>query len=173
MGWNLKPDARGPKRVRVFFSLGANLGDRQATISEALARLEESGHVQVVRRSSVYETAPVGKTDQPWFVNLVAEIETDLPPEALLDLAQRIEADLGRTRDIRWGPRTIDIDVVLYGDQVIRTRRLIVPHPEMTRRRFVLEPLVEIAPDLVMPDGRAVADLAAAVHDQEVRKLTA
>lgn len=161
---------RSPKPVRVFLGLGSNVGDRQATIRGALARLQGSGQIRIIHQSSVYETAPVGKTDQPWFVNLVAEIDTDLTPDALLDLVQRIEADLGRTRDIRWGPRTIDIDILLYGNRVIDTPRLIVPHPQMTRRRFVLEPLLEIAPDLVLPDGRAVADLVAAVDDQDIKR---
>ncbi len=154
-------------------SLGSNLGDRPATLEEALTRLQASGEVRVVKRSSLYETAPIGKEDQPRFLNQVAEIDTALPPEALLDLIQGVEAGLGRTREVRWGPRTIDIDILLYGDKTIQTRRLTVPHPEMTRRRFVLEPLLEIAPQATMPDGRAVRDLARAVGDQDVRKAGA
>lgn len=127
----------------------------------------------MIRQSSLYETAPVGKTDQPEFLNLVAEVETALDPEALLDLIQAIERDLGRTRDVRWGPRTLDIDILLYDSVSVRTERLTVPHPEMTRRRFVLEPLLEIVPDAVLPDGRPVRTLLAAVADQDVRRVTA
>lgn len=166
-----RPGARSRRPVRVFLSLGSNLGGRQATLEEALIRLEASDHARVIRRSSLYETAPVGVTDQPWFVNQVAEIETDLAPDDLLDLTQSIERDLGRTREVRWGPRTIDIDILLYADQTLQTARLTVPHPEMMRRRFVLEPLAEIAPDLSLPDGRRVRDLVTGLADQEVRKV--
>lgn len=158
---------------RVFLSLGSNLGDRRATLEEALTRLNAAGSVKVRRRSSLYETAPVGKTDQPQFLNLVAEVETGLAPEALLDVTQRIEREHGRTRDARWGPRTLDIDILLYDDVSMDTERLTLPHPEMTRRRFVLEPLAEIAPEAVLPDGRSVRGLLPAVSDQDLRRLTA
>lgn len=161
-----------PGQHRAYLSLGSNLGDRQALVEQALERLESSGHVRVIRRSSLYETEPVGKTDQPWFLNQVLEISTDLEPDPLLDLAQSIERDLGRTREIRWGSRTLDIDILLYDTEVIATERLTVPHPEMTRRRFVLVPLVEIAPDLTMPDGRRVDAFLNQLRDQKVRKVT-
>jgi 2-amino-4-hydroxy-6-hydroxymethyldihydropteridine diphosphokinase len=154
----------------VFLSLGSNLGDRRATLENALDRLEATATLRVSRRSSLYETAPVGKTDQPRFLNVVAEVETALSPEALLEAVQNVELALGRTRTVRWGPRTLDIDILLYGDATIRTARLVVPHPEMTRRRFVIEPLLEIAPDLVLPDGRSIRDVLETVLDQDVRK---
>lgn len=163
--------ANSARPIRGFLSLGSNLGDRRANLDEALVRLEASGLVRVVRRSSLYETAPIGKTDQPWFLNLVVEVDTDLPPEDLLDLTQAIERSLGRTRDGRWGPRTLDIDILLYGDMTLQTDRLILPHPEMTHRRFVLEPLVEIARNLILPDGRAARELLPAVLDQDVRRV--
>lgn len=157
--------------TRAYLSLGSNAGDRRQMLERALARLEASGQVIVLRQSSLYETEPVGKTDQPWFYNLVAEIQTRLTPHELLDLAQAVERDLGRTRDVRWGPRTVDIDIVLYGGEQISTPRLAVPHPEMARRRFVLLPLVEIAPDLALPDGRRVDALLRDLQDQEVRRV--
>lgn len=159
--------------TRVYLSLGSNAGDRRQMLERALARLEASGQVIVLRQSSLYETEPVGKTDQPWFYNLVAEIQTRLTPHELLDLAQAVERDLGRTRDVRWGPRTVDIDIVLYGGEQVSTPRLAVPHPEMARRRFVLLPLVEIAPDLALPDGRRVDALLRDLQDQEVRRVAA
>jgi len=152
--------------------MGSNLGDRRATLEYALDKLETAADLRIIRRSSLYETAPVGKTDQPSFLNLVVEVETALAPEALLDALQEIEQAFGRTRTVRWGPRTLDIDILLYGDATIRTPRLTAPHPEMTRRRFVIEPLLEIAPDLVLPDGRPVREVLTSVLDQDVRRAS-
>lgn len=157
--------------ARAFLSLGSNLGDRAATLDTGLRALEASGDVQILRRSSLYETAPVGKTDQPEFYNLVVEIETSLSPDALLHRCQEIERALGRIRTERWGPRTVDVDVLLYDRISVTTERLVVPHPEMLCRRFVLEPLLEIAPDAVLPDGTPIAPHLAGVDDQQVRRL--
>lgn len=157
--------------MRAYLSLGSNQGDRAAHLNEALARLEGSGHVRVTRRSSLYETAPIGMTAQPWFLNLVAEVDTALDPVELLDLALAVERQLGRIRTQRWGPRTVDIDILLYDGQEVNTKVLVIPHPEMTRRRFVLEPLVEIAPDAALPDGRRLATFLPSVRDQEVRQV--
>lgn len=154
-----------------YLSLGANLGDRKAMLEAALRGLEASGQVRVVKASSVYETEPIGYVGQPWFYNLAAEIETDLDPDSLLTLTKQVERELNRTREIHWGPRTIDIDILLYDDLVTNGNRLTLPHPEMVGRRFVLEPLVEIAPDLKLPDGRRIADLLPSVSAQEVRKV--
>lgn len=154
-----------------YLSLGANLGDRKAMLEAALRGLEASGQVRVVKASSVYETEPIGYVGQPWFYNLAAEIETDLDPNSLLTLTKQVERELNRTREIHWGPRTIDIDILLYDDLVTNGNRLTLPHPEMVGRRFVLEPLVEIAPDLKLPDGRRIADLLPSVSAQEVRKV--
>lgn len=154
-----------------YLSLGSNVGDRKATLEAALGRLEASRKVRVVKRSSIYETEPIGYVDQPWFYNLAVEVETDLDPHDLLVLTKQIEQELNRTREIRWGPRTIDIDIVLYDEVVISGDFLTLPHPQMTQRRFVLEPLHEIAPALRLPDGRRIADLIAGVKSQEVRKL--
>lgn len=158
--------------ARAYLSLGSNLGDRNAMLEEALARLSSSGRLTVVKRSSVYETEPVGFADQLWFYNLAAEVDTALSPEELLQLTKEVEQEMMRTREIRWGPRTIDIDIVLYEDVKLATDRLTIPHPEMTRRRFVLEPLHEVAPDLVLPDGRRVEQLLEDVRGQDVRKVT-
>jgi 2-amino-4-hydroxy-6-hydroxymethyldihydropteridine diphosphokinase len=157
--------------ARAFLSLGSNLGDRAATLEAALRALEASGDVRILRRSSLYETAPMGKTDQPEFYNLVVEVETTLGPEVLLDRCQDVERVLGRVRKERWGPRTVDVDILLYDRLTVTGERLIIPHPEMLRRRFVLEPLLEIAPDAILPDGTPIASHLAGVEDQRVRRL--
>lgn len=172
------PSAPGPSQeasglppVTAYLGLGSNQGDRGAMLRDALTRLEASRRVRVRKKSSLYETAPVGVTEQPWFINLVAEVETDLLPLQLLDLVLTVERGLGRVRTRRWGPRTIDIDILLYGDLAISTPTLVIPHPEMTRRRFVLEPLVEIAPDLRLPAGQRVASFLDGIRDQAIRKV--
>lgn len=154
----------------MFLSLGSNLGDRRAHLEEALWRLEEGG-VRVVRRSSWYETEPVGYTDQPAFLNLVVEVRTSLTPRALLRRTQEVELALGRVRTVRWGPRTADVDLLLYGRRVILEPDLVVPHPRLRERAFVLVPLYELDPDLVLPDGTPVASLLPSVADQRVVRL--
>jgi 2-amino-4-hydroxy-6-hydroxymethyldihydropteridine diphosphokinase len=157
----------------VYLSLGSNLGDRARTMEQALERLERSGRVRITKRSSLYETAPVGFTDQPWFLNMAVEAETDLDPHSLLDLIHRVEAGLGRRREVRWGPRTVDIDILLYGDEEVSTERLTIPHPELHRRAFVLVPLLEIAPDLRHPRyGPLVEVLRNLPPGQEVKRWT-
>ena len=155
----------------VLLGLGGNLGDPAAAIAAALARLDAAG-VRVTRRSHLYRTAPWGVTDQPDFLNLCAAAETALPPRALLRLAQRIEAELGRERRERWGPRTIDIDILAYGEAAVDEPDLTIPHPRLTERAFVLVPLEEIAPDAVIA-GRTVQAWAAAVDRSGVRRLNA
>jgi 2-amino-4-hydroxy-6-hydroxymethyldihydropteridine diphosphokinase len=145
----------------VLLGLGGNLGDPVGAIEEALTRLEHGG-VRILRRSSFYRTAPWGVTEQPDFVNLCAAAETTLPPRALLALIHRIEKDLGRERRERWGPRTIDVDILAYGDETLDEADLTIPHPHLTDRAFVLVPLVEIAPEKVIA-GRTVRAWAEAV----------
>jgi 2-amino-4-hydroxy-6-hydroxymethyldihydropteridine diphosphokinase len=142
----------------VFIGLGSNLGDRERNLLDAVRRLEEIG---LVRVSAFRDTDPVGVVDQPVFLNAVAELETELRPRELLARLLQIERELGRNREQeqRWGPRTIDLDLLLYGDEVIDEPGLTVPHPRVAERRFVLEPLHELAPDLVLPDGRPIKDL--------------
>lgn len=154
-----------------YLGLGSNQGDRATLLEDALARLQASGRVRVTKRSSRYETAPVGVTDQPWFLNLVVEVETALEPPHLLDLVLAVERGLGRVRTQRWGPRTVDIDILLFGTVQMQTPGLTIPHPEITRRRFVLEPLLEIAPDAALPDGRRLDAFLPAVRGQNVRKV--
>jgi 2-amino-4-hydroxy-6-hydroxymethyldihydropteridine diphosphokinase len=144
--------------TRAFVGLGSNLGDRELNLRRALDRLEELGPV---RASSIRETDPVGVTDQPKFLNAAAELATELPPRELLERLLDIERELGRNRatERRWGPRVIDLDLLLFGEEVIDERGLTVPHPHLADRRFVLEPLHELAPALRLPDGRRVVDL--------------
>lgn len=150
-----------------YLSLGANLGDRAGNLLAALERLAEGG-VQVRRVSSFYETDPVGGPPQPAYLNVVAEVETDLGPGPLLGLCQQIESDLGRVRAERWGPRPLDIDLLLYGDVTAQEPELTLPHPRLTERQFVLVPLAEIASNLHLPDGRTAGE-AADVGDAGVR----
>jgi 2-amino-4-hydroxy-6-hydroxymethyldihydropteridine diphosphokinase len=146
--------------VIAYVGIGTNLGDRERNIRRALELLAELG---TVRNSTVRETDPVGVVEQPKFLNAVAEIQTDLPASELLERLLEIERRLGRDRSTeeRWGPRTIDLDLLLYGRETIEEPGLSVPHPRLTERRFVLEPLYELAPHLTLPDGRAVRDLLA------------
>jgi 2-amino-4-hydroxy-6-hydroxymethyldihydropteridine diphosphokinase len=147
--------------TRAFVGLGSNLGDRELNLRRALECLEELGPV---RASSIRETDPVGVTDQPKFLNAAAELATELPPAELLERLLEIERELGRDRatERRWGPRVIDLDLLLFGEEAIDEPGLTVPHPRLGDRRFVLEPLCELNEDLTLPDGTRVRDLLAA-----------
>lgn len=154
----------------VYLSLGSNLGSREGNLEQAIALLAAPG-LTVLRRSHIYETEPRHVRDQPWFLNLVVAAETDLFPKQLLARIRKVEQQLGRKRIQPMGPRTIDIDIVLYGQSVIDTAELVVPHPRMAERRFVLEPLAELAPDLRHPvTRRTVREMLAAVATQAVKK---
>jgi 2-amino-4-hydroxy-6-hydroxymethyldihydropteridine diphosphokinase len=133
----------------VYLGLGSNLGNRARNIYAALRRL--SSHVHLEQISSLYETEPVGVTDQPWFLNLVCAGLTDLPAHDLLHAVKRIERELGRRDGVRFGPRLIDIDILFYDNQVLATEHLELPHPRLHERGFVLIPLGELAPNLVHP----------------------
>lgn len=133
----------------VYLSLGSNVGDREENLRRALAHLAVLGKVVAV--SSFYETEPVELTEQPWFLNAVVSLETEKPPRDLLDALLAIEIAMGRRRIRPKGPRTIDLDILAYGDQVVREAGLTIPHPALPYRRFVLEPLAEIAPGLIHP----------------------
>ncbi len=144
--------------TRAYIGLGSNLGDREATIRDAVDRLGR--HVTIVAVSTLRETDPVGFLDQPRFLNGVAAVETDLAPRQLLDVLLAVEGELGRTRaGPRFGPRTIDLDLLVHGHEVVDEPALTVPHPRLHERRFVLEPLAEIAPQLEIPGLGRVATL--------------
>jgi 2-amino-4-hydroxy-6-hydroxymethyldihydropteridine diphosphokinase len=160
-----RPKDMSGKLVRVehkaYVGLGANLGEREATIGRAVELLAATPGIEVAAVSTLRETDPVGYADQPRFLNGVAALETELTPRGLLDRLLAVEQELGRVRGEgpRFGPRTIDLDLLLYGDEVVDEPGLVVPHPRLTERRFVLEPLHELDPELTLPDGRRVADL--------------
>jgi len=157
--------------ARAAIGLGSNLGDRANHIGEALAALAETG--SLVRVSSLYETAPVGGPKQGPYLNAVAVVDTELPVERLLERCLEIEREQGRERRERWGPRTLDLDILLYGNETVTGESLTVPHPRMTERRFVLEPLLEAWPDAVLPDGTPLVRFSDEVASQKVRKLEA
>ncbi len=157
----------------VYLSLGSNVGDRPANLRAAIGRLAEAGPVQAV--SAFYETEPVDVRDQPWFLNCVVAVETGIPPRELLNLALAIERELGRQRTREKGPRTIDIDILMFGDRSIDEPGLKIPHPAMHERRFVLEPLAEIAADAEHPVLKKTARelLGALPAGQSVRRVEA
>ncbi|HME08143.1 MAG TPA: 2-amino-4-hydroxy-6-hydroxymethyldihydropteridine diphosphokinase [Bryobacteraceae bacterium] len=153
-----------------FLSLGSNLGDRTANLRQALAAMEAAG-VHAIKQSSVYETEPQDLRNQPWFLNLVVQVQTTLFPLQLLHLLQKIELALGRRRAQAKGPRSIDIDILLFSRFVVESAELEVPHPRMHLRRFVLEPLAEIAPEVRHPVLRKTAEeLLAGLSGQKVAK---
>lgn len=157
------------EQVKVFLGLGGNLGDRRANMRSAIERIQ--GAIEKVRVSSLYESAAWGVTDQPAFLNAVVRGRTDLRPLDLLDAMQSIENDLGRVRAQHWGPRVIDIDILLYGSELIDEPRLTVPHPYLTQRSFVLRPLADLAAGLTLPDGSLVGELLTTVSQDDLRQI--
>jgi 2-amino-4-hydroxy-6-hydroxymethyldihydropteridine diphosphokinase len=155
----------------VHIGLGGNLGDPIATLRDALDRIALLPLVELDGVSSAYESAPVGLTDQPAFINAAARILTGLPLRDVLDGLLAVEGELGRVRTVRYGPRTCDLDILLAGHEVTDEPGLAVPHPRLAERRFALEPLVELDPGLSLPDGRQLSALLEAVRDQAVRRL--
>jgi 2-amino-4-hydroxy-6-hydroxymethyldihydropteridine diphosphokinase len=154
-----------------YLLLGANLGDREAALADAADRLSQEG-VRVRRTSSVYETEPMYRRDQPRFLNQAIEVETDLFPRQLLSRIKKIERAMGRKPAPQNAPRLIDIDILLFGQAVVNTPELEIPHPRLGERRFALEPLAELVPDLRHPQTRrTVREMLAAVKDQAVSKL--
>ena len=145
--------------MKAYLSLGSNLGDRSYYLSEAIRSLSEQTELKICQESSIYETEPWGLAEQPVYWNMVLEIETNLEPLKLLQICQQVENGLGRERTIRWGPRTVDIDVLLYDNRVSHLSELILPHPRLEEREFVLAPLREIAPNLILPSENSILDV--------------
>lgn len=160
----------GPNNT-VYLSLGGNLGDPAASMATALRLLDADESTRVIAVSSLYRTQPWGKLDQPDFLNAAAEISTALAPRALLDLCLEAERKLKRVREERWGPRLIDIDILVFGDRIIHETGLEVPHPRMLERAFVLAPLAEIAPELAV-GGRSVSKRLSAVDTSGIERLS-
>jgi 2-amino-4-hydroxy-6-hydroxymethyldihydropteridine diphosphokinase len=157
--------------TKLYSSLGSNIGNRAENIARAIAALGERG-VRVTRESSLYETEPLEIKEQPWFLNCAIEAETELSPERLMEVLLEIEREMGRERRVPKGPRLIDMDILLYGSEVVRTAELEIPHPRMAERKFVLVPLAEIAAEANHPVSMmTIAEMLEATADQgEVRK---
>lgn len=154
--------------VDAFIALGSNLGDRLSYLRRALNGLQREDGIAVVALSRVYETKPMGLTHQPDFYNMVIQVKTRLVPADLLSVCMQIEKENGRLRTLRWGPRTLDLDILLYGSEVIEEPNLIIPHPRMHDRAFVLLPLCDLAPERIHPVlGRPFRELAREVQGKE------
>lgn len=149
--------------VIAYIGLGANLAEPVAQLRTALAALGRTSALELLAVSPLYRNPPMGPEDQPDYVNAVAAVRTSLSPEALLDILQAIENEQGRVRRVRWGARTLDLDLLLYGQISLATPRLTVPHAGLKERAFVLKPLADIAADLVLPDGATLTECLAAV----------
>lgn len=155
--------------VKAYLGLGSNIGNRELQLNEAIKILHDYQGIQVTQVSHIYETEPVGYTNQPKFLNLCIEIETELNPQSLLKCCLTTEQQLHRKREIRWGPRTLDIDILLFGDQIIEQDNLSVPHPRMKERSFVLIPLNDIATKQIEPiSNKSIGQLV--VPDNSVKK---
>lgn len=157
---------------QVFLALGTNIEPRSTYLQKALHELNANEQITIIKQSSIYETAPVGYTDQADFLNMVIQIETELNPFDLLDVCQQVELGLGRKREIRFGPRTIDLDMLLYNHENRKTDRLILPHPRMHERAFVLIPLNELNPELPIGDeGMTVSDYVGNLTEKDVKDV--
>ena len=158
--------------IESYIGLGSNLEDPKTQILRAIESIGEIGRLALTRQSSLYKSAPMGPQDQAAYINAVVLVETSLSPLALLGRLAAIEEAFGRDRSVgHWGPRVIDLDILLYGQQEIRLRRLTVPHPGLTEREFVVYPLLEISPELTLPGGRRLAEEAHKIPAQTLQKL--
>lgn len=155
-----------------FLGLGSNLDSPFNQLFNAIKAIETIPSTSLIQTSSFYKNRPVGPRDQPDFLNAVASIDTGLSPDKLLDYLQDIEMQQGRKRDIHWGARTLDLDILLFGSDVINSARLVIPHPEMHKRAFVLQPLYEIAPDLVIPEQGPLKDLIQYIDTGTMQKVS-
>lgn len=163
-----RPHPKGSRvSTTVYLALGANLGEAKAALDEALARID-AADLRILRRSRLYRSAPVGPQDQPAFFNAVVEAQTTLDPHPLLARLKDTEAEMGRTPTRRWGPRVIDLDIILFGDTLLDTPDLVIPHRELSRRAFVLAPLSDLCPEAVVPGlQRTVSALLEALPRQQ------
>jgi len=167
----VRHEAPHPKVTRIYLSLGSNVGDRAENLSHAIEALAKRG-VRVVKRSSFYETEPLEIRDQAWFLNCAVEAETALGPRELLGALLAIENEMGRHRGVKYGPRNIDIDILLFGDSIVDTLELAIPHPRMADRRFVLVPMNEIAPNARHPKlNKTMSELLNETRDKSVVRL--
>lgn len=158
--------------IDCYIGIGSNMGNRRGFCEEALQKLAEFPESDVEAVSAAYETAPIERSDQDWFINCVVKLRTTLSPNALLRACQGVEQSLGRKRTLRFGPRTIDLDILFYGDRVIDEPTLTIPHPRLHKRRFVLEPLSEIAPNLNHPLlKKKPGELLSGIADQTVKRI--
>jgi len=146
-----RPSGEQVRGVIAFIGIGSNLGNPADACREAIERLAQQDGIRLLRQSSLYRTEPVGPIDQAWFINAVCEVRTILGPRRLFEALKAIETMMGRTDGVRWGPRRIDLDLLLYGQEVVSDTDLIIPHPELHRRRFVIVPLCEVASYVVHP----------------------
>src|SRR5699024_525354 len=157
---------------KAYAALGTNIEPRLDYLERAIKLLKDNKSLKIMKESSIYETAPVGYTDQSHFLNMVLVVETSLSAIALLDACQAIEQELGRERTIRFGPRTIDLDILVYNEDVIDTERLTVPHPRMDDRAFVLVPLAELTDKAIVNEsGETVKDKVAALDEESLREV--
>ncbi len=153
---------------KAYIALGSNMGDRFGYLTQAIILLEGDEKISVVNTSSIYETDPVGYTDQDQFLNMAIEVETSLSAVELLDTCLDIELKLGRKREIKWGPRTLDLDILLYNHENIETEKLTIPHPRMSERAFVMLPLLEMDPHITLPTtGELLANDLLSIPDRE------
>ena len=155
------------KWMRCFIGIGSNLGDMEENIRQALLLLARDERLKLIRLAPLYRAEPMGFVYQDWFLNTVLELETQLRPAELLHLLQDIEDRMGRVRTIHWGPRVIDLDILWFGGQAVDEPDLIIPHPEMQRRAFVVVPLADLDPNLELPGGKRVAELAAQLRSEQ------
>ena len=157
---------------RCYIGLGSNLENPLQQVTTALQELQQIAETSLLSRSSLYRSDPVGPAGQPDYINAIALLETSLQPEALLDQLQSLEQQHQRVRHTHWGPRTLDLDIILFDSQIIQTPRLTVPHPFAKERNFVLWPLFEVSPDLIFPDGRSISDLLVACPLGTLEKIS-
>jgi 2-amino-4-hydroxy-6-hydroxymethyldihydropteridine diphosphokinase len=159
-------------KQEIYIGLGSNLGNRLANIRKAIELMEEEG-IEIIDKSSLYETEPVGYKQQGWFLNSVVRGKTELSPKRLWKMLEKIEKLMGREKEVKWGPRIIDLDILFYGNKILNDEQLQIPHSELHKRRFVLVPLQEIAPQLVHPVlNKSIRELLGELKDNsEVRPL--